>query len=283
MLYGRMTCLAWMVEPLSPLLHKVSLLTLSIYLHLSVEASPVPTEPPAHRSSATVLTELLGGRSASLPTLLTLVTLVGGLSLALPKSSSVLVLLPRLVLSFRSLAPPLALRTLAIGLNCAPGGIPIPIPVPPAPPPPLRTGDAGYAGVGVKCTKSAMLNFAVPGVAGGNSDARAATPPGVPKNGSPRTGGGSRVGSPGIEPRRKGDAGDGRSIDTEADARVPPPLPLDLDDVIGSWNSTRAVTSPPGLRACEARAGLGELASSKSMSAASSLPPPAPGGFDDGC
>src|SRR5258706_12205635 len=90
-------------------------------LSLGVEAGPVPTERPAHRSSAIVLTELLGGRSASLPTLLTLAALVGGLSLALPNSSSVLVLLPRLALSFRSLTPPLALRTLAIGLNCAPG------------------------------------------------------------------------------------------------------------------------------------------------------------------
>ena len=242
----------------------------------------VPTEPPAHRSSAIVLTALLGGRSASLPTLLTLAPLVSGLSLALP-SSSLLVLLTRLALSFRSFAPPLALRTLAIGLNCAPGGIPIPIPIPAplAAPPPLRTGDAGYAGVGVKCIKSAMLNFAVPGVVGGKSEVPT-PPPGVLKNGSSRTGGGSSVGSPEIEPGRRGDGG-GRSIDTEEDAILPPPLLLAFGDVIESEYSTRAAGSGPRLRPCDARTGLGELASSRSKPAASSLPPPAPGGCDAGC
>ena len=103
------------------------------------------------------------------------------------------------------------------------------------------------------------------------------------KSGSPRTGGGSRVGSPEIEPPRRGDGGGWRSIDAEEDVLVPPPLPLAFEDMTKSWNSTRAVGSPPGLRACETRAGLGELASIRSMSAASSLPPAAPGGFDDGC
>ena len=125
-----------------------------------------------------------------------------------------------------------------------------------------------------------MLNFAVPGVVGGNSDPPVPRrPPGVLKSGSPRTGGGSRVGSPEIEPPRRGDGGGWRSIDAEE----VPPLPLAFDDVSESWNSTRAVASIPGLRACETRAGLGELASSRSISAASSLPPTAPGGFDDGC
>ena len=132
--------------------------------------------------------------------------------------------------------------------------------------------------MGVKCTKSAMLNFAVPGVVGNSDPPVPLPPPGVLKSGSPRTGGGSSVGSPEIEPRRRGD--DGRSIDVE-DAILPSPLPLALDEVVESWNSTRAAHSPAGLRPCDERAGLGELASSRSKSAASSLPPPTPGGCDD--
>jgi hypothetical protein len=108
--------------------------------------------------------------------------------------------------------------------------------------------------------------------------------PGVPKSGSPRTGGGSSVFSPAIEIepwRGESDGGGGRSIDEDGWVAVPLP-PLVFDDATTSWNSTRAAGSPPGLRPCGTRAGLGELARSRSRSAASSLPPAPVGCEDDG-
>ena len=229
-----------MLEPFSPQPSEVQCLPFQLTcISVPTQSPNRTTEPLVHRSSAIVLTALLGGRSASLPTLFTLSALVSGLALALPGSSSVLVLLSRPAPA-RSLAfSPLTLRTPAVGLACAPGSMAMAMPA--AAPP--RTGDAGNAGVGVKCMNSAKLNLDVPGVMG-KSNPPGPEPPGVLRSGSLRTGGGSSV-SPEIELWR---SGEGRSIDTEEDAMLPP-LPLVFDDVLESWNSTRAAAgSPTGLR-----------------------------------